>query len=416
MNEASRVVSLDIGTSTIEIVVADVLHEENGMPRLHILGLGTAASRGLRKGVVINIDATIQSISEAIEQAEAMSGTTIKQVVASLSGSHIQCVNSHGIVGVRDGEVSRYDVEKVIEAARAIALPFDREILQVIPREFIVDEQDGIRDPRGMSGVRLEAKVHILTALSASAQNLVKCANRCGLQVQDIALTPLAAARAVLSKEEQTLGACVIDIGGGTTGICIYQDGAVRHTAILPVGGSHITNDIAAGLRTPIAAAEGIKKRYGTVLASTVVPEEIIEVPSTGGRSPRVLSRLILAEIIEPRVREIFELVQETIRVEGIDPQSLSSGIVLCGGSSELHGMSALAEDIFRVPVRVGDIESNDQFTITGLADLVRGPENAAAVGLLQYASREGGTLYKKYNNRVGKLVKRVGNWLAEHF
>lgn len=416
MVERNRVVSLDIGTSTVKVVVADVLQEDMTAPRFHVLGASTAPSRGLRKGVVINIDATVRSISEAIAQAEAMAGSRIKKVVVSLSGNHVQCVNSHGIVGIRDREVSRYDVEKVIEAARAIAIPFDREVLQVVPCEYLIDEQDGIRDPLGISGVRLEARVHIVTALSSSAQNVVKCANRCGLQVQDIALTPLASARSVLTKEEQMLGGCVLDIGGGTTGICVYKNGSVAHTAIISVGGSHITNDIAAGLRTPISAAESIKKKYGTVLVSTVVPEEIIEVPSTGGRSPRVLSRLLLAEIMEPRVREILELVAVNLVEAGIDISTLASGIILCGGTAELHGATTLAEQIFHVPVRIADIESNDQFTVSGLSELVRGPENSVAMGLLTYASAQSGSRFSQQGKPVGQLFKRVGNWLAEHF
>ncbi len=408
--KAHTLVGLDIGTSSVKVVIADVQFD-SGTPNINVIGVGSSPSKGLRKGVVINIEATVSSISSAIEQAETMAGREAGTVFASISGSHIQGFNSHGIVGVRNKEVSSYDIEKVIEAAKAVAIPMDREVLHVLPQEYIIDEQDGIKEPLGISGVRLEAKVHIVTGSVASAQNIVKCANRCGLAVQDIVLAPISSAKAVVSPEEQELGVCLIDIGGGTSDLSIFHNGAVKHTSVISVGGNHITNDIAAGLRTPIAAAEEIKCRYGTALISLVSRDETVEVPSTGGRPPRVLSKLVLSEIIEPRVMELFTLVHRELVKSGYD-EYLTSGLVLTGGCSNLNGIVAVAEQVFNLPVRVGRVSG-----VSGLSDLVASPEYASAVGLIRYGAQnlaQGGRLAGA-SNRMGAMVRSVGNFFARY-
>jgi cell division protein FtsA len=401
------VVGLDIGTSSVRVVVSELLSDG----RLNVTGVGNCPSRGLRKGVVINIDSTVESIANAVHQAETMAGAEISSVFASISGSHVKGFNSHGIVGIRHKEVSHEDIEKVIEAAKAVAIPLDREVLHVLPQEFIIDEQDGIKEPLGISGVRLEAKVHIVTGAVASAQNVVKCANRCGLTVKDIVLASLASGRAVLQPEEQELGVCLLDIGGGTTDMAIFHHGAVRATSVIPVGGNHISNDIAQGLRTPIAAAEEIKCKHGTALVRLVGKDETIDVPSTGGHSSRAISKVVLAEIIEPRVSEIFTLAQREIQRLGC-AEMLTSGLVLTGGSAALAGIGQVAEQVFNLPVRIGYSRG-----VTGLSDLVRGPEYASAVGLVLYGAvsssrprmiASGGT--------AGRMLKRVGSWFSEHF
>lgn len=377
--QLNTIVGLDIGTSKISVVIAKLSPDA----RLEVIGVGTSQSRGLRKGVVINIEATVESISKAILEAETMAGCEVSTVYASISGGHIKGFNSHGIVGIKNKEVSHNDIEGVIEAAKAVAIPLDREVLHVLPQEFIIDEQDGIKEPLGMSGVRLEARVHIVTGSVASAQNVVKCANRCGLSVQDIVLTPLASSKAVLSSEEKELGVCLVDIGSGTSEIAVFHAGAVKHTAVLSIGGNHLTNDIAAGLRTPIAAAEEIKCKYGTALTSMLRGDETIEVPSTGGRSPRVLSKHVLAEIIEPRIEEIFTLTHRELLRSGCD-EYLTSGLVLTGGCASLGGIAEVAEQVFNLPVRVGK-----PIGIGGLSDMVSGPDFATAVGLVLYGAEQ---------------------------
>jgi cell division protein FtsA len=401
------IVGLDIGTTAIRVIVAD-LHSDG---KVEILGLGSTPSHGLRKGVVINIEATVEAIGKAVTQAETMAGTEISAVYAAISGSHIKGFNSHGIVGIKHREVSHQDIEKVIEAAKAVAIPLDREVLHVLPQEFIIDEQDGIKAPLGISGVRLEARVHIVTGSVASAQNIVKCANRCGLAVRDIVLASLASAKAVISAEERELGVCVLDIGGGTTDLIVFHGGAVKHTSVISVGGNHITNDIAAGLRTPIAAAEQIKCNYGTALASLVSGDETIEVPSTGGRQSRVLSKQILAEIIEPRATEIFTLVQRDLIKAGMD-ELLTSGLVLTGGTANLGGIVQVAEHVFNLPVRLGAPSG-----LGGLVDVVKGPEYSTAAGLLMYgAEMPSSGRIGAGKSAIGKYVSRISGWLAEHF
>lgn len=404
---SSLIAGLDIGTSTIKVVVGERRHDG----RVDIVGVGSSPSRGLRKGVVVNIEGTVSAIAKAVAQAETMAGCEIGNVFATISGSHLRSQNSDGIVGIKGKEVSVFDIERVVEAAKAVAVPLDREILHVIPQEFVIDEQDGVKDPIGISGVRLEARVHIVTGAIASAQNLVKCANRCGLTVQDIVAAPLASGRGVLSQEEQELGVCLLDIGGGTTSISVYQNGAIKFTSVLAVGGNHITNDIAAGLRTPLAAAERIKLEYGTALTAGVNKSQTLEVPSVGGRPPRVLSKSVLAEIIEPRVSEICALIQREVVKAGCD-DSLTSGIVITGGAAAMPGLTEVAEQIFNLPVRKGEPTG-----VGGLLDLVKGPEHAAVVGLVLHglAAAESGLAHSG-PGRMGRMVSRVAGWFSEHF
>lgn len=405
-SKSNTIVGLDIGTSTVSVVIGEA--SADGTP--NIIGVGTAPSQGLRKGVVINIEATVSSIAAAIAQAETMAGAEIGPVYASISGSHISGFNSHGIVGVKQREVSRTDIEKVIDAAKAVAIPMDREVLHVLPQEFIIDEQDGIKEPLGISGVRLEARVHIITGAVASAQNVVKCANRCGLGVRDIVLSGLASAKAVLTPEEEELGVCLVDIGGGTTNLAVFHNGAVKHTSVISVGGNHITNDIAAGLRTPIAAAEEIKRKHGVAGSSRVKDDETLEVPSTGGREPRVLSKLVLSEIIEPRINEIFTLIHRELLRADCD-ELLTSGLVLTGGSANLGGVCEIAEEVFNVPVRAGTPSG-----VGGLSDLVAGPEYATAAGLVLYGANDFAVSRFGSRSKVGAAVKRVANWFGDHF
>jgi cell division protein FtsA len=404
---SSLLAGLDIGTATIKVVVA----ERCADGRVDLIGVGKAPSRGLRKGVVVNIEGTVSAITKAVAQAETMAGCEVQNVLATISGSHLRSQNSHGIVAIKNKEVSVQDIERVIEAAKAVAVPLDREIVHVLPQEFLIDEQDGVRDPIGISGVRLEARAHIITGAIASAQNIVKCANRSGLAVNDIVATPLASARAVLSQEEQELGVAVVDIGAGTCSMAVFQAGAVKLTAVLAVGGNHITNDIAAGLRTPIAAAERIKSEFGTAVAVGMRKDDTIEVPSVGGRAPRVLSKLILAEIIEPRVAEICGLIQHQLVQAGFG-DGLTSGIVLTGGTAELPGIAQVAESVFNLPVRVGRPEG-----VGGLVDLVRDAELSAAVGLVLHGAHYAGSgRASSAKGRVGRAVQRVVGWLSDHF
>ena len=400
------IVGLDIGTTKVAAIVGEIT--EDG---IDVIGIGTAPSRGLRKGVVVNIDATVQSIERAIEEAEHMAGCEISSVYAGIAGGHIKGLNSHGTVAVKDKEVRQGDIDRVIESAKAVAIPMDREIIHVLPQEYVVDEQDGIREPLGMSGVRLEAKVHIVTAAVASAQNIVKCANRCGLEVADIVLEPLASAEAVLHDDEKELGVALLDIGGGTTDLAIFVDGAIVHTSVLPIGGSHMTGDIAVGLRTPLESAERIKIKHGCATPSLVDPNEMIEVPSVGGRAPRILSRATLTEILMPRVEEIFSCVRKEIIRAGFE-DVLASGVVLTGGSTILEGMAELAEEVLGVPARRGQVKG-----IGGLVDVVRSPAYATGVGLVRYgalrAGRPGGIGAPQTEKTVWKKMR---SWFREAF
>jgi cell division protein FtsA len=402
-------VGLDIGTTKVSAVVGEATADG----RVDIIGVGTSPSRGLRKGVVVNIDSTVESIKKAVEEAELMAGVEINAVFAGIAGGHIKGFNSRGVIAVKEREIRRHDVHRVIDAAKAVALPLDRQILHVLPQEFIIDDQDGIKEPLGMSGVRLEAEVHIVTGAVTSVQNIVKSCHRAGLEVQQIILEPLASAEAVLTPDEKELGVAVVDIGGGTTDLGIFVDGSIRHTAVLPIGGNHLTNDIAVGLRTPSQEAEKIKKRYGCALTALVGEEETIEVPSVGGRPPRFLSRQVLTEIIEPRVEEVFSLVQREIKRSGFD-ELIASGLVITGGTALMEGIVEAAERVLDLPARRGV-----PLGIGGLVDIVGSPMYATGVGLIHYGVREikAGQL-RRYSNGhfLSRATHRVKEWVEALF
>jgi cell division protein FtsA len=403
------IVGLDIGTTKICAIVGNVT--EDGVD---IVGIGSSPSRGLRKGVVINIETTVASIKKAVEEAELMAGCEIKSVYAGIAGGHIKGFNSQGIIAIKNREVSSEDVRRVIDAAKAIAIPMDREVIHILPQEFIIDDQDGIREPLGMSGVRLEAKVHIVTGAVASAQNIIKSCNRAGLDVADIVLEQLASSEAVISPEEKEIGVALVDIGGGTTDIAIFVDGAIKHTSVLSLGGNHLTNDIAVGLRTPMAEAEKIKQKYGCCFSSLVGKDETIEVPSVGGRKSRVLSRQLLAEILEPRMEEIFTLVNREIVKSGYEDR-IASGVVITGGTSILEGSPELAEQIFNLPVRRG-VPQN----LGGLSDVVNSPVYATGVGLVVYGSKNLGIrefpTVQSDDNVFRRVARRMKEWFGEFF
>jgi cell division protein FtsA len=375
-SDRNLLVGLDIGTSKVVAIVGEI--KSDGA--LEIIGIGSHPSRGLKKGVVVNIESTVQSIQRAVEEAELMAGCEIHSVYAGIAGSHVRSLNSHGIVAIKDKEVVQGDVERVIDAAKAVAIPADQKILHVLPQEYIIDSQEGIRDPIGMSGVRLEAKVHIVTGADSAAQNIVKCVQRCGLSVDDIVLEQLASSYAVLTEDEKDLGVCVVDIGGGTTDIAVFGGGAIRHTAVIPIAGDQITNDIAVSMRTPTQYAEDIKIKYACALSQLANPDETIEVPSVGDRPPRRLARQTLAEIVEPRYEELFALIRDELRRAGLEEQ-VATGIVLTGGSAKMEGAIELAEEVFHMPVRLGVPQY-----VTGLAGVVSNPIHATGVGLLLYA------------------------------
>jgi len=397
------IVGLDIGTTKIAAVVGEV-----GAGGIDIIGVGSHPSKGLRKGVVVNIDATVDSIRHAIEEAEHMAGCEITSVYAGIAGGHIKSQNSRGMVPVREKEVSTSDIARVIEAAKAVAVPLDREIIHVLPQDYIVDEQDGIKEPLGMAGVRLEARVHIVTAAVTSAQNIVKCCNRCDLNVADIVLEPLASALAVLHDDEKELGVALVDIGGGTTDVALFAEGSIVYSSVLPVGGTHLTNDIAAGLRTPVDEANRIKQKHGCAMTSLVGDEETVEVPSVGGRPPRVLPRKVLAEILEARVEEIFTLVRREIERTGYE-DLLSSGVVITGGSTLVDGMTELAEQVLGLPVRRGAPRG-----VGGLVDVVRSPMYATGVGLVKYGAKNMDLSQLRVKER--SAFSRMKSWFGEIF
>jgi cell division protein FtsA len=401
------VVGLDIGTSKVCAVVGEMT--DRGV---EIIGIGSHPSQGLRKGVVVNIESTVNSIKKAVEEAELMAGCEIHTVLTGLSGNHVKGFNSHGIVAVKHKEVCQRDLDRVMDAAKAVALPTDREVLQVLPQDYIIDDQDGIKEPLGMSGVRLEAKVHIVTSASTSAQNMVKCCNRAGLSVAEIVLMPLASAEAVLKVEERELGVALVDIGSGTTDIAVFHDGAVRHSVVLGIGGNHLTNDIAAGLRTPTADAERIKRRYGLAKASKATGSERVEVPSVAGKAAGTVSRQILCEIIEPRMEEIFLLVQREIAKSGHE-SSLASGIVMTGGAMLLAGAVEMAEQLLGMPVRLGTPTH-----VAGLVDVISTPVYAAGVGLVLYGMKRPGRVFLRFRDDriLAKVKYRMSDWLSEFF
>jgi cell division protein FtsA len=396
------IVGLDIGTSKVVALVGEV--NESG--QVEIIGIGSHASRGLKKGVVVNIESTVQSIQRAIEEAELMAGCQIHSVYVGIAGSHIRSLNSHGIVAIRDREVQSLDVERVIDAAQAVAIPADQKILHILPQEFIIDNQEGVKDPLGMSGVRLEAKVHLVTCAVNAIQNIEKCVRRCGLEVEDVILEQLASSYAVLTDDEKELGVCLVDIGGGTTDIAIFTEGAIKHTGVIPIAGDQVTNDIAMALRTPTQHAEEIKIKYACALTQLTGADETIKVPSVGERPPRDLSRQALAEVVEPRYDELFTLIQAELRRSGFE-DLIPAGIVLTGGTSKMEGAVELAEEIFHMPVRLGAPNA-----VSGLMDIVRNPIYATGVGLLNYGQNQGVTATKStaLQPEVG-FVERIKQW-----
>jgi cell division protein FtsA len=408
-SDRNLIVGLDIGTSKVVAIVGELKPDGE----LEIIGLGSHPSRGLKKGVVVNIESTVQSIQRAVEEAELMAGCEIHSVYAGIAGSHVRSLNSHGIVAIKDKEVVQGDVERVIDAAKAVAIPADQKILHVLPQEYVIDAQEGIRDPIGMSGVRLEAKVHIVTGADSSAQNIVKCVQRCGLAVDDIVLEQLASSYAVLTEDEKDLGVCIVDIGGGTTDIAVFGGGAIRHTAVIPIAGDQVTNDIAVSMRTPTQYAEDIKIKYACALSQLANPDETIEVPSVGDRPPRRLARQTLAEIVEPRYEELFGLIRDELRRSGFE-ESVAAGIVLTGGSSKMEGAIELAEEVFHMPVRLG----LPQY-VSGLVDVVSNPIHATGVGLLLYAKNNIDVQRNEaplLSGGVKSVLERMKAWFQGNF
>ena len=407
MAKADLVIGLDIGTTKICVVVGEVT--EDGVD---IIGIGSSASTGLRKGVVVNIEETVKSIQKALEEAELMAGCEIRSVYAGIAGSHIKGFNSHGVIAVKGGEVTQKDVERALEAASAVAIPLDREVIHTLPQEFIVDDQRGIIHPLGMAGVRLEVKVHIVTGAVTSAQNIVRSCHRAGLDVSDIVLESLASAKAVLTEEEREIGVALVDLGGGTTDIAIFANNSIKHTGVLPLGGQNLTNDIAFGLRTPMASAERIKLKYGCAMVDMVRNDDIIEVPSVGGRDPRRLSRSLLAEICQPRMEEVLVLVDQELTRSGYK-HLIGAGVVLTGGCSLLEGSQELGEQIFNMPTRIGFPRN-----IGGLKDVVNSPKFATAVGLLCFGAEKegisGGFGGKDPNTTFDRILDRMKKWFKD--
>ncbi len=404
------ITGLDVGTTKVCAIIA----EATSVGGLDVIGIGTSPSRGLRKGVVVNIDSTVEAIKKAVQEAEQMAGVEVGSVYAGVSGGHIRGVNSRGVVAVsgKSKEVSRADLARALEAARAISVPPDREIIHVLPQSYVVDDQDGVKEPLGMSGVRLEVEVHIVTAAVTSVHNVIRSVNRAGLTVHDVVLEPLAASEAILSSDEKELGVLLIDLGGGTTDVALFRDGAIWHTGVLALGGDHITNDIAVGLRTPTAEAESLKKRHGCALTALVREEETVDVPSVGGRKPRQLSRQILSEIIQPRVEEIFTLVARDLARAGLEDAPAAGGVVT-GGTSIMDGLPELAAQVFDLPVRRGIPEG-----VGGLGDVVESPIYATGVGLALYGLRAGDVVSGSPGDGhvMARWSRRVREWLGERF
>lgn len=402
------IVGLDIGTSKVVAVVAEVLPDG----RHEVIGLGQHESKGLKKGVVVNIEATIASIQAALEEAELMADCKIRTVYTGIAGSHIRSFNSRGMVAIKDKEVTAADVARVIETARAVNIPTDQQFLHTVSQEFVVDNQEGVREPIGMRGIRLEVKVHIVTGAVSAVQNIVKCIRRCGLEVSDLILQPLASADAVLTEDEKELGVVLIDIGGGTTDIAVFTEGAIRHTAVIPIAGDQITNDIAMALRTPTLEAEEIKIRHGVAKQILVDSSETIEVPGLGDRGPRTLSRQMLAAVIEPRVEELFALALQVVRESEFE-EVLSSGVVLTGGTALMPGIAELAEEIFLKPVRIGGPQYNGQ-----LADVVKSPRYSTAHGLLAEAKKQylRGNVVNRQQGSTKAILQRMKEWFMGNF
>jgi cell division protein FtsA len=409
-DDEKLIVGLDIGTSKVLAIVGEV----TASGEIEVIGVGHHPSRGMKKGVVVNIESTVQSIQRAVEEAELMAGCQIHSVYAGIAGSHIRSTNSHGNVAIRDKEVSEFDIQRVIESASAMAIPADQKVLHVLPQEYIIDGQEGIREPIGMSGVRLESRVHIVTGAVSAVQNIIKCVRRCGLEVDDIILEQLASSTSVLTEDEKELGVCLVDIGGGTTDISVYTEGAIRHTAVIPIAGDQVTNDIAVALRTPTPNAEEIKKKYGCALTQLAAREETIEVPSVGDRPPRKLTRQTLAEVVEPRIEELYGLVQAELRRSGFE-DVIGSGIVLTGGSAKMEGMIDLAEEVFHMPVRLGIPQY-----VGGLKGVIQNPIFATGVGLVLYGARfrSGGAYSRAVQDATGVkgVMGRMKSWFQGNF
>ena len=409
VQDKRMIVGLDIGTSKVVAIVGEISPEG----QIEIVGIGSHPSKGMKKGVVVNIESTVQSIQRAVEEAELMAGCQIHSVYVGIAGSHIRSLNSHGIVAIKDREVYALDLERVIDAAQAVAIPADQKILHILPQEYVIDNQEGIKEPLGMSGVRLEAKVHLVTCAVNAAQNIEKCIRRCGLEVEEIILEQLASSYSVLTDDERELGVCLVDIGGGTTDIAIFTDGSIRHTGVIPIAGDQVTNDIAMALRTPTQYAEEIKIKYACALTQLAGADETIKVPSVGDRPHRDLSRQALAEVVEPRYDELFTLVQAELRRSGYEDM-VPAGVVLTGGTSKMEGVMELAEEIFHMPVRVGYPQ-----IVQGLTDIVRNPIYATSVGLLQYGMEHQGDASAAVGRAGGSgesWLSRAKAWLQSNF
>jgi cell division protein FtsA len=410
-DNSNMIVGLDIGTSKVVAIVGELKADGS----LNIVGIGSHRSRGLKKGTVVNIESTVESIQRAVEEAELMAGCRIHSVYAGIAGSHIRSMNSHGIVAIRDREVTRADIDRVIDAAQAVAIPADQRVLHILPQEYIIDSQEGVKEPLGMSGVRLEAKVHLVTCAINAVQNIEKCIKRCGLQVEEIILEQLASSYAVLTDDEKELGVCMVDIGGGTTDIAIFTEGAIRHTGVIPIAGDQVTNDIAMALRTPTDNADEIKIKYACALTQLASPGDMIQVPGVGERPARELSRQALAEVVEPRYDELFTLVKAELQRSGYE-NLMAAGIVLTGGTSKMEGVIELAEEIFHMPVRIGLPQG-----VKGLADIVRNPIYSTGVGLLLYGVKQQQHQVRSHNPVPVKdsqmpLIRRIKNWIKNNF
>lgn len=407
-SDRNLIIGLDIGTSKVAAIVGEVGEDGD----IEVIGIGTHPSKGLKKGVVVNLETTVQSIQRAVEEAELMAGCRIHSVYAGIAGSHISSMNSHGIVAIKDKEVTQGDVDRVIDSARAVAIPADQKILHILPQEFVIDRQEGIKEPIGMSGIRLEARVHIVTGAVSAAQNIIKCIRRCGLEVEDIILEQLASCAAVLTEDEKDLGVCLVDIGGGTTDIAVFTDGAIRHTAVIPIAGDQVTNDIAVALRTPTQHAEEIKIKHACALSQLANIDDGIEVPSIGDRPARQISKLNLAEIVEPRYEELLLLVQAELRRSGFE-DLVAAGIVLSGGSSRVSGLVELAEEIFHMPVRLGIPQY-----VSGLQEVVKNPIYATGVGLLLFGNQHSPLSDKNVLAGVGLkgVWAKMKSWFQGNF
>jgi cell division protein FtsA len=402
------IVALDIGTSKIIAIVAQI-GPEGGF---EVVGMGQHPSRGLKKGVVVNIESTVSAIQRALEEAELMADCKIREVITGIAGSHIKSFNSHGMVAIKDKEVGQSDIDRVLETARAVNIPLDQQILHILTQQYIVDGQEDVKDPLGMSGVRLEVKVHIVTGAVSAAQNIMKCVRRCGLEVHDLMLQPLASAIAVLTEDEKDLGVCLVDIGGGTTDLAVFVGGAIQHTAVIPVAGDQITNDVAMALRTPTKDAEELKVRHGCALRQMAPADEFIDVPGVGDRGSRQLSRHTLAEVIEPRVEELYALVQAELRRSGFE-ELMSSGLVLTGGTSAMQGMVELGEEIFHMPVRLGVPSYRGP-----LSEVMRNPRYSTGVGLLieGYGQFQRNQVQRMHAGSFQQVFERMKNWFKSNF